>query len=74
MAETLLRLGGEAAYALLDWKIDPTVERIVKGWPTKVVGVRALAMGMRPNASFEEIVREYVRENPDAVRQNLAAQ
>jgi D-erythronate 2-dehydrogenase len=63
MAETLRRVAGEKVHALLDWKIDPAVERIVSGWPTRMGSPRAQALGMKPNVSFEEIVRSHIAEN-----------
>ncbi|MBS7807027.1 D-erythronate dehydrogenase [Variovorax sp. PCZ-1] len=66
MADTLRRVAGDPVHALLDWKIDPAVERIVSGWPTRMGSPRAQALGMKPNASFEEIVRSHIAENhPD---------
>ncbi len=62
MADTLRRVAGDQAYALLDWQIDPAVERIVSGWPTRMGSPRALILGMKPNTSFEEIVRSHMAE------------
>jgi D-erythronate 2-dehydrogenase len=63
MAEGLKRNAGDAVHALLSWKIDPAIEKIVQGWPTRMGSPRALALGMKPNASFDEIVREHMAEN-----------
>ncbi len=63
MADTLRRVAGDQVHDLLDWKIDPAIERIVSGWPTRMGSPRALALGMKPNASFEEIVRAHIAEN-----------
>ncbi len=63
MAEGLKRIAGEKAHALLSWKIDPAIEKIVNGWPTRMGSPRALALGMKPNASFDEIVREHIAAN-----------
>ncbi len=63
MANTLRLVAGDHAHALLDWQIDPAVERIVSGWPTRMGSPRAQALGMKPNASFEEIVRSHIAEN-----------
>lgn len=66
MAATLRHVAGGTVHALLDWKIDPDIERIVRGWPTRMGSPRALALGMKPNASFEDIVRLHITENhPD---------
>jgi D-erythronate 2-dehydrogenase len=63
MAQTLRDVAGPEVFALLDWQPDPVVERIVKGWPTRIASPRALALGMQPNGSFAEIVRDHIREN-----------
>ena len=68
MAEALRRVGGQAAYDLLDWRIDPPIARIVATWPGNVASPRANALGLSADADFEGVVREYVRENPDAVK------
>ncbi len=60
MAEGLKRIAGEKAHSLLSWKVDPAIEKIVNGWPTRMGSPRAQALGMKPNASFEEIVREHI--------------
>ena len=57
-----------AAAALLDWTPDPVIERVVSSWPGDVRGTRAAGLGLAPDASFEAIVRDYVRENPGAVK------
>lgn len=62
MAEGLKRIAGEKTHALLSWQIDPAIERIVSGWPTRMLSPRAQAMGMKPNASFDEIVREHIAQ------------
>ncbi len=68
MAQTLRRVAGDEVHALLDWQIDPTVERIVSGWPTRMGSPRALALGMKPNASFEEIVRSHIALNHPEIK------
>jgi D-erythronate 2-dehydrogenase len=68
MAETLRKVAGDKAHALLDWQIDPNVERIVSGWPTRMGSPRAQALGMKPNASFEEIVRSHIAENHPEIK------
>ena len=66
MAQTLRQVAGEQVHSLLDWAIDPAIERIVKGWPTRIASPRARALGMTPNENFKEIVRMHMQENhPD---------
>lgn len=67
MAEALKTIGGPAAYALLKWEIDPVIARIVATWPARVISPRANALGLYADASFEDIVRGYIRDNPEAV-------
>lgn len=73
MAGALGRVAGPAATALLDRTPDPTIMRIVKTWPGRVHAARAGALGLAPDASFETIVRDYIRENPEAVKLPVAA-
>ena len=67
MAEALERVAGPAATALIDWTPDLVIQKIVKTWPARVNAVRAKGLGLLPARSFEDMIREYVRENPDAV-------
>jgi nucleoside-diphosphate-sugar epimerase len=68
MAAALERVAGKAATALLDRTPDPTIQRIVKTWPGHIETVRARALGLTSDENFEAVIREYVRENPDAVK------
>jgi nucleoside-diphosphate-sugar epimerase len=68
MAAALERVAGKAATALLDRTPDPAIQRIVKTWPGHIETARARALGLRPDPSFEAVIRDYVRENPDAVK------
>lgn len=68
MAEALERVGGKSATGLLDWTPDPAVQKLVKTWPGNVASVRANAMGLQPDKDFESVVRDYIRENPGAVK------
>ena len=68
MADALERVGGEAASALLDWTPDPAVLRLVKTWPGNVASTRATRLGLQADKDFDSVVREYIRENPGAVK------
>jgi D-erythronate 2-dehydrogenase len=68
MAAALERVAGAAATALLDWKPDPAILKLVKTWPGNVASARARAMGMKSDADFDSIVRDYIRENLAAVK------
>ena len=67
MAHALESLGGSAAAALLNWQVDPAIERIVATWPTRIASPRANALGLQADASFDSIVRAYISENPNAI-------
>jgi nucleoside-diphosphate-sugar epimerase len=73
MAAALERVAGKAATALLDRTPDPAIRRIVKTWPGRFETERAHRLGLRADADFESVIRDYVRENPDAVKLPLAA-
>lgn len=68
MADALEKVGGKAATALLDWAPDQAVQRLVKTWPGNVASTRARTLGLEPDKDFESIVRDYIRENPGAVK------
>ncbi|MEO7390574.1 MAG: D-erythronate dehydrogenase [Ramlibacter sp.] len=68
MAAALERVAGPAATALLDWRPDPAILRLVKTWPGNVASARARALGMKSDETFEAIVRDYVSENPGAIK------
>ena len=68
MADALERVGGKAATALLDWTPDPAIQKLVKTWPGNVASERALALGLQPDTDFESVVRDYIRENPGAIK------
>jgi nucleoside-diphosphate-sugar epimerase len=68
MAAALERVAGKAATALLDRTPDPAIMRIVKTWPGRIETARARTLGLDCDENFETVIREYVRENPDAVK------
>jgi D-erythronate 2-dehydrogenase len=71
MAAALEKIAGPQAGALLDWQPDPAIEKLVRSWPGDVAWSRARALGLKNDASFEAIVRDYIAENPQAVRLSL---
>jgi nucleoside-diphosphate-sugar epimerase len=68
MAAALERVAGKAAVDLLDWTPDPAIVRLVKTWPGDVISERARGLGLQPDLDFETVIRNYIRENPDAVK------
>ncbi len=67
MAQALERVAGPAATALLDWQTDPAIEKIVNTWPGNIQTPRAHALGLHSDVDFEQIIRGYARENPQAI-------
>ncbi|PLC01820.1 NAD-dependent epimerase [Variovorax sp. RO1] len=68
MAAALERVAGRAATDLLDRTPDATIGRIVKTWPGRFDTPRARALGLAPDERFDDVIRAYVRESPDAVK------
>lgn len=68
MAAALKQVAGPVVAALIDWAPDPAIHNIVKTWPARINARRAAGLGLLPDASFEEIIREYIRENTDAIK------
>jgi D-erythronate 2-dehydrogenase len=60
MADAMDRVAGYAASDLIDWADDPVTGAIVRSWPAHVETPRASALGLHAEASFDDIVREYL--------------
>jgi D-erythronate 2-dehydrogenase len=60
--EALRKVAGDKAVKLIREQPDPVVQKIVDGWPRNFDPQRALALGFRADASFEEIVRIHVAD------------
>ena len=71
MAAALQRVAGAEASALIDWIPDPAIGSIVNTWPARIHSVRASRLGLLPEENFEEIVRDYIRETPYAVKLSI---
>ena len=63
MVETLGHVAGRAVSALVGWEPDDAIASIVRGWPARLSTERATALGLRPDESFEAIVRAYIRDS-----------
>jgi nucleoside-diphosphate-sugar epimerase len=68
MTAALERVAGHAATALLDWTPDPAILRLVNTWPGNVASKRANELGLQPDTDFEVIIRDYIRENQQAIK------
>jgi len=58
----LRRIAGDKVVARIRREPDPLVARIVAGWPSRFDPVRALALGFRAEASFDEIIRVHIAD------------
>ena len=67
MAAALARVAGPAIAALIDWVPDAAIHNIVKTWPARIHAQRAANLGLLPEASFDDIIRAYVQENPQSI-------
>jgi nucleoside-diphosphate-sugar epimerase len=68
MAAAMDRVAGYAASDLIDWTDDPVIAPIVLSWPARFQTRRAHALGLRPDRSFDDIVRAYIAARPPADR------
>jgi D-erythronate 2-dehydrogenase len=68
MAAALERVAGPAATSLLDWTPDPAILKLVRTWPGNVASARARVLGMQSDPDFHSIVRDYIGENPAAIK------
>ncbi len=58
----LRRIAGDKVAARIRRAPDPLVERIVAGWPRRFNPRRALALGFRAEASFDDIIRVHIED------------
>jgi nucleoside-diphosphate-sugar epimerase len=54
------RAAGAGAVKLIRTEIDPVIARMVDGWPRNFDASRALGLGFRADASFDEIIRNHI--------------
>lgn len=59
MLDSLERLGGASARALVGCEVDPRISRLVCGWPGAFDVSRALRLGFVADAHIDDIVNEY---------------
>ncbi|HEY3793021.1 MAG TPA: NAD-dependent epimerase, partial [Bradyrhizobium sp.] len=59
----LRRVAGDAVAARIRRAPDPLVARIIAGWPSRFDPARALALGFRAEASFDDIIRVHIEDD-----------
>ena len=62
--EALRRVAGDAAARRIREEPDATILRIVQGWPRSFDARRATALGFRADASFDDIIRIHMQDEP----------
>ncbi len=62
MLDALHTEGGDEARDLVDHDLDPHIQGIVRGWPSRLVTTRADTLGMVRDEGFSRIVRQFVED------------
>jgi D-erythronate 2-dehydrogenase len=60
--DALRRLAGEKTVKLIRREPDPTIARIVSGWPQNFNAARAKSLGFAAETSFDEIIAAHVED------------
>ena len=60
--EALRKVAGEAVVKRIRREPDPTIMRIVEGWPRNFAPERATALGFKAEKTFEEIIRIHIED------------
>jgi hypothetical protein len=69
MLAALEEVAGPPVRARVRFERDERIAAIVAGWPGGAIATRAGALGLVPDASFADIIRQYIadcRQRPDA--------
>jgi nucleoside-diphosphate-sugar epimerase len=67
MLDALAAFAGPEATALVGHEPDAATARIVAGWPSRFDSARARALGLKADADFHAVLRQYAQDHPDAV-------
>jgi D-erythronate 2-dehydrogenase len=62
MAAALGRVAGPEVASRIRWEPDDRIERIVASWPGACHTARALALGFPGDATFDAIIRTYIKD------------
>ncbi|HEU0160326.1 MAG TPA: D-erythronate dehydrogenase [Hyphomicrobiaceae bacterium] len=58
----LRKVAGERVAGRIRREPDPFIERVVAGWPRNFAPARALELGFKADASFEDIIRIHIED------------
>ena len=61
MLEALERVAGKGVASLVTVKPDPTITKIVGGWPSKFDCERTHRFGLQPDTSYQAVIEQYIR-------------
>jgi nucleoside-diphosphate-sugar epimerase len=61
MLEALERVAGKDVASLVTVKPDPTITKIVGGWPSKFDCERTHRFGLQPDTSYQAVIEQYIR-------------
>jgi D-erythronate 2-dehydrogenase len=59
MVESLRRVAGDAVASRISWQLDPVIDRLVTSWPKACAADFGKSLGMKADATFDDIIREY---------------
>lgn len=68
MLDALETLAGPEARARVRFEPDAAIARIVGAWPARFESQRAARLGLRPDADFISVLRQYAQDHAEAVR------
>jgi nucleoside-diphosphate-sugar epimerase len=63
MAAALERIAGPEVSALIDWRPDPAIARLVAGWPARIRADRAARLGLTADPDVEALIRMHIAES-----------
>ena len=68
MAEARRRVAGAEVASRVVWRHEPRIDRIVSTWPSSFDCAKGLALGMKADDNFDDIIRAHIAdERPAAV-------
>ncbi len=62
MVEALKKVAGDGVAKRVVYKADARIQSIVKTWPVNFRTPRALALGFKPDADVEAVIRDYIAD------------
>jgi D-erythronate 2-dehydrogenase len=62
MVDALEEVAGERVARRIRWQPDPTIQKIVAGWPARFDARRARSLGFEADRGFSEIIRAHIED------------